>query len=108
MYSLFTHNSSTILKFADDTMLVGLITNDDEAVYKEEVRDLSLKRQQDEGAYCGLQETEGRARPHSHRRGCSGASRELQVPWFPHHQQTIMVQTHTDSREEGTTTPNPP
>ena len=37
--------------------------------------------------------------------GCSGAGREFQVPWCPHHQRTIMVQTHQDSREEGTTTP---
>ena len=31
----------------------------------------------------------------------------LQVPWCPHHQQTIMVQTHQDSCEEGTITPIP-
>ena len=37
-------------------------------------------------ADCGLQEKEDRARPHSHRRGCSGAGSELQVPWCPHHQ----------------------
>jgi hypothetical protein len=38
------------------------------------------------------------------------ASREFQVPWCPHHQQTIMVQTHQDtcSCEEGMTTPFPP
>jgi hypothetical protein len=40
--------------------------------------------------------------------GCSGAGREFQVPWCPHHQQTIMVQTHLDSREEGTTKTFPP
>jgi hypothetical protein len=34
-------------------------------------------------------------------------SREFQVPWCPHHQQTIMVQTHQESREEGMTTPIP-
>jgi hypothetical protein len=36
------------------------------------------------------------------------AGREFQVPWCPHHQQTIMVQTHKDRCEEGTTTPFPP
>ena len=39
---------------------------------------------------------------------CSGAGREFQVPWCPRHQQTIMVQTHQDSHEEGTTKPISP
>jgi hypothetical protein len=32
----------------------------------------------------------------------------FKVLWCPHHQRTIMVQTHQDSREEGTTKPFPP
>jgi NADPH-dependent curcumin reductase CurA len=71
-YSLFTHdfvarhNSHTIIKFADDMTVVGLITDDDETAYREEVSDLavwcqnnnlSLKRQQEKGADRGLQET---------------------------------------------------
>uniref|UniRef100_A0A674EM20 non-specific serine/threonine protein kinase n=1 Tax=Salmo trutta TaxID=8032 RepID=A0A674EM20_SALTR len=31
----------------------------------------------------------------------------VDIPWCPHHQQTIMVQTYQDSREEGTTKPFP-
>ena len=46
----------SIIKFADDTTVVGLITNNDEKAYREEVRDL--------GADCGLQEKEGRTGPH--------------------------------------------
>ena len=48
LYSLFTHDcmakhdSNTIITFADDTTVVGLITNNDEAAYKEEVRDLAV------------------------------------------------------------------
>ena len=48
MYSLFTHDclvahdSNTTLKFADDTMVLGLITDDDETAYREEVTDLSV------------------------------------------------------------------
>jgi gmma-aminobutyric acid receptor subunit gamma/cGMP-dependent protein kinase 2 len=48
LYSLFTHNcvaahdSNTIIKFPDDTMVVGLITDEDETAYREEVRDLSV------------------------------------------------------------------
>jgi hypothetical protein len=41
LYSLFTHDctarhdSNTIIKFADDTTVVGLITNNDETAYRE-------------------------------------------------------------------------
>ena len=45
-YSLFTHDCTarhdynTIIKFADDTTVVGLIT--DKTAYREEVRDLAV------------------------------------------------------------------
>ena len=43
LYSLFTHDSDTIIKFADDTtMVVGLITDNDETANREEVRDLAV------------------------------------------------------------------
>ena len=56
LYSLFTHDcmakhdSSTIIKFVDDTTVVGLITDNDEreeirdlaASYREEIRDLAV------------------------------------------------------------------
>ena len=47
MYSLFTHDcitrhdSNTTSKFPDDTKEVGLITYNDETIYREEVRDLT-------------------------------------------------------------------
>ena len=31
----------------------------------------------------------------------AGVEREFQVPWCPHHQQTMMVVTYQDSHEEG-------
>ena len=43
LYSLFTHDctarhdSKTIIKFADDTTVVGLITDNDETAFREEV-----------------------------------------------------------------------
>ena len=46
LYSLYTHDcvamhaSNSIIKFADDTTVVGLITNNDETAYIEEVRAL--------------------------------------------------------------------
>jgi hypothetical protein len=37
------HDSNTIIKFADDTTVVGLIiTDNDETAYREEVRDLPV------------------------------------------------------------------
>ena len=48
LYSLFTHkcvakhDSNTIIKFADDTTVVGLITDNDETAYREEVRELTV------------------------------------------------------------------
>ena len=45
LYSLFTHDCvarhdpNTIIKFADDTTVVGLNTDNDETAYREEVRD---------------------------------------------------------------------
>ena len=47
MSSLFTHDfvalhdTNSIIKFADDTTVVGLITNNDESVYREDVSELS-------------------------------------------------------------------
>ncbi|KAF0044753.1 hypothetical protein F2P81_003911 [Scophthalmus maximus] len=47
LYSLFTHDcmatqsSNTIAKFADNTTVIGLITDGDEAAYREEVRILT-------------------------------------------------------------------
>jgi hypothetical protein len=35
-------DSNTIIKFADDTTVVGLIPDNDETVYREEVRDLAV------------------------------------------------------------------
>jgi hypothetical protein len=45
LYYLFTHdyvanhNSNSIIKFADDTTAVGLITDNDETAYRVEIRD---------------------------------------------------------------------
>jgi hypothetical protein len=36
------HTSNSIIKFADDTTVVGLITNNDETAYREEVRTLRV------------------------------------------------------------------
>ncbi len=47
LYSLYTHDcvsshsSTSIVKFADDTVVVGLINNDDETAYLDEVEKLT-------------------------------------------------------------------
>ncbi len=47
LYSLYTHDcvyshsSTSIIKFADDTVVLGLISNDDEAAYLDEVERLT-------------------------------------------------------------------
>jgi hypothetical protein len=51
LYSLFTHdcmtmhNFNTIMKFSDNTTVVGLITDGNETAYREEVRDLAVSFQ---------------------------------------------------------------
>ena len=48
LYSLFTHDcmvthaSNSIIKFADNTTAVGLITNNDKTAYREEVKALAV------------------------------------------------------------------
>jgi hypothetical protein len=37
------HDSNTIIKFADDTAVVSLITDDDETAYREKVRPGSVE-----------------------------------------------------------------
>jgi hypothetical protein len=37
-----THTSNSVIKFADNTTVVGLIINNDETAYREEVRALGV------------------------------------------------------------------
>ncbi len=82
MYSLYTHDctathsSNVIVKFADDTTVIGLITDNDETAYREEVstltkwcqeNHLSLNIDKTKELGGGLQETEQRTHTHHHR-----------------------------------------
>lgn len=81
LYSLYTHDctathsSNVIVKFADDTTVIGLITNNDETAYREEVS--TLKHRQDQGTGSGFQETEQRTHTHHHRQDTCGAGKQL-------------------------------
>jgi hypothetical protein len=110
---LYKHDSNTINKFADDTTVVGLIMDNDETAYREEVRDLAVWCQGNKHSLNAIKAKEiivnYRKRrmsnpPHSHQLVFRGLGCKLQVPWCPHHQQTIMVQTH----QGGTTVPISP
>jgi hypothetical protein len=71
--------SNTILTFTNDATVVGLIINNDEAAYREEVRDLAMWCQDNNLSLNVIKTKEmivdyrKRERPHSHQWGCSGA-----------------------------------
>jgi hypothetical protein len=80
------HASNSIIKFADDTTVLGLITNNKETVYREEVRalgvwcqenNLTLNANKTKEIYRGLQETAEGAPPYPHRRDSSGEGRKF-------------------------------
>ena len=87
MCSLFTHdcvamhNSNSIIKFADDTTVIGLITNNDETAYREEVRalgmwcqenNLSLNVNKTKALIMDFRKQYREHAPYPHRRECSG------------------------------------
>ena len=87
LHSVFTHectarhNSNTVIKFADDTTVVGLITDNDKTAYSEEVRNLAVWCQ-DNNLSLNVNKT-----------------KEMIVDYWKKRQ---------DSREAGTTKPIPP
>ena len=107
LYSLFTHDSNTIIKFADYTMVVGLITDNNEIAYREEVRDLAVpgqqplpQHEQDKGAYRGLQEGEQAEQAPINIDGAVVERVESSL--------VSTSPTNQESCEEGTTKPFPP
>jgi hypothetical protein len=78
-----THDYNTIIKFADNTMVVGLINDSDETTNREEVRDLEV-RCQNNNLSLNISKTkelivdyrkEGQERPRPHQWGSSEAGR---------------------------------
>ena len=111
------HASNSIIKFADDTTVVGLITNNDETANREEVRairvwclenNLSHSRSTKQRRDCGLQDTAEGAPPYPYRRDSSGEGGKLQVPRRTHHRQTEMFHPHRQCGEERVTAPLQP
>jgi hypothetical protein len=97
LYSLFTHDcvamhaSNSIIKFADDITVVGLIANNDETAYREEVRAL--------GVWC----QENNLTLNVNKTAAEG---EAPYPYrHTHHGQTEMVHPHRQRLEESAAAP---
>ena len=98
------HDSNTIIKFADDTIVVGLITDNDETANREEVRDLAVWCQ-DNNLSLNVSKTnelivDYRKRRAEHTPIHIDRAVVERVESF----KFLGVQTHQDSHGEGTTT----
>ncbi len=78
-----THSSNVIVKFADDTMVIGLITNNDETAYREEVSTLT-KWCQENNLSLNINKTKElvvdfrrQSREHTHRQDACGVGKQL-------------------------------
>ena len=123
LYSLFTHDcvgmhaSNSIIKFANDTTVVGLITKNDETDYREELRalrvwcqenNLSLNVNKTKEMIVEFRKQKREHPPYPHRWDCSGESGKFYVPRHTHHGQTEMVHPHRQRGEEDATVPRQP
>ncbi len=112
LYSLYTHDcvsshsSTSIIKFADDTVVLGLINNDDETAYLDEVERLTSwcqdnclsEREQNQRADRGLQEETAAALHSSYDQwDPCGEGEQLQVPRCKHLRGPDMDYTHSNS-----------
>jgi hypothetical protein len=77
------HASNSIIKFADDTTVVSLITNNDETAYREEVRALGEWCQED-NLSLNVKKTKVLIL-YFRKRVRSGEGGKLQVPRRTHH-----------------------
>ncbi|KAI4903352.1 hypothetical protein NFI96_000122 [Prochilodus magdalenae] len=105
------HSGCHIVKFADDTAVVGCITNCDESGYRQEVEHLEgwcrknnlciniKKTKRDD---CGLQKGQTCPPPPACRRVCGGSGLQLQVLGCSPEQQPHLEQQHFQSGQEGT------
>ncbi|KAI3351099.1 hypothetical protein L3Q82_005667 [Scortum barcoo] len=98
LYSLFTHDcvathsSNTIVKFTDDTTVIGLITGDDETAYTERrsqspdilVNNLHLNVSKTKELIVDFRKRQRGTCPPIHQRDYGGESQQLQVPRGSH------------------------
>ena len=88
------HASNSIIKFADDTTVVGLISNNDKTTYREEVRalgvwcqenNLSLNVNKTKELIVDFRRQQREHAHYPHRQGRSGEGEKLKVPQRTHH-----------------------
>jgi hypothetical protein len=111
------HDSNTIIKFAEDTTVVGLITDNDETVYREEVRELAMWWQ-DSNFFLNVSKTKELIVDYRKRWAgqapinIDGAVVErvesFKILGVHITNELSWSKTYQDSREEGTTKPFPP
>ncbi|KAF7652731.1 hypothetical protein LDENG_00093340, partial [Lucifuga dentata] len=116
LYSLYTYDCSpafstnSIIKFADDTTVIGLISGGDESAYRQEVQKLS--------EWCSvnnltLNTTKTKEliidfRKHNtnltlttfHQWRVCRESTVIQIPWHIHHRQPLMVHKHHSNHQK--------
>ena len=105
-----THSNNLIVKFADDTTVVGLIPKGDEAAYREEVlklaawcseNNLALNTKENQRDHRWLQEAQHRPSPPLHQWRVCGEGSHLQVSRRPHLRRHLLVREHHGSHQEG-------
>lgn len=117
LYSLFTHecvpefHNNTIVKFADDTTVVGLITDDDETAYRAEIHklvhwcsenDLSLNAGKTKELVINFRKPKATDFTLIFIGGENVESIQHQVPGSSHIRGPHMDYTHHDASEKGT------
>ncbi|KAM3876288.1 FRAS1-related extracellular matrix protein 1b [Diretmus argenteus] len=105
-----TQSSNTIVKFADDTAVVGLISNGDETAYRKEVEALE-QWCQDNHLSLNVSKTKevivdyGDPPPSLHQQHSGGEGGQLQVPGSQHPPGPDVGQPHHHCRQKGPTAP---
>ncbi len=104
-----SHSSTSIVKFADDTVVLGLINNNDETAYLDEVERLTSWCQDNclslnvnkTKADCGLQEeTAAALHPSYDQWDPCGEGEQLQVPRCKHLRGPDLDCTHSNTGQE--------
>ncbi len=105
-----SHSSTSIIKFADDTVVLGLINNDDETAYLDEVERLTSwcqdncllsEREQNQRADRGLQEeTAAALHPSYDQWDPCGEGEQLQVPLGVHISEDLTWTAHIPNTGE--------
>ncbi len=112
LYSLYTHtcmsshSSTSIIKFADDTVVLGLISNDDETAYLDEVERLtswcqdnclSLNVSKTKELFVDFRESAAALHSSYDKWDLCGEGEQLQVPRCKHLREPDLDYTHSNT-----------